>query len=350
MANPPLASDKAHTLNGRRNGSAGDVNVPRVSSQDAISDALVEQAARFNLRKYRPLGVADMFDEAFDLYKNNFRLLFFSTAIVYVPLYVVLIVFFNPLTKELAQMASSFDNFDSLLDLVSKTIFDTTVASLVYTFATILAFGAVGYIASQRYLGRSVTVLDAYSLSARRLLVLCIGAFLASLFTSFWVLGCGIAVLIPLCRFSILPQVAVLEKQGIYQTVVRCWKMTSSAYWRLAMVLTMLFVMNLVINNAFIIPLQWLQEYIGEQAFPLLSDSAASYNYIVSTVISCLVGLAIAPLGIAVMTVAYYDIRIRDEGYDMAILNELLEHGNADERAWVPDYKTRPIKKLGRKR
>jgi hypothetical protein len=140
-----------------------------------------------------------------------------------------------------------------------------------------------------------------------------------------------------MCQFSILPQVAILERLGPIAAVKRCWKMTSGAFWRLGMVLTMLTVVNYVLTEAISEPLQMLQEYAVAHTLPILSSLSADENLIIDSIIKCFVGLLVAPFGIAVMTIAYYDIRIRDEGFDMAILTEILGHGNADQHVWVPE-------------
>jgi hypothetical protein len=253
------------------------------------------------------------------------------------------------LTEMQQEMTTNF-NYDSFMDFIYRSRVDSTLAYIVYMMATVITSGAVGYIVGQVYLGRNVTISDAYLLAGKRIITLFISVILASLFGSLFTLFCVIGLLIPACRFSILPQIIMLEKLGVVGSVKRCWNITAGTFWRFGTLLTMLSAVELVLNQALSNPLILMQSYLATHIFTSMSVWSASETLIAQNIIECIVNLLIQPLGIAVMTVAYYDIRIRNEGFDMAIINELLDHGSSDNVGAIPTSKVRRSKPAAVKR
>src|SRR5687767_4729901 len=118
-------------------------------------------------RDLSKLSIGDAFDEAFDLYKRNFRLLAVTAAILYVPADVVfsgaaLAMRADTFTPAAQPSAAEVEQMFGMLGVM-------LVAMGVFYFLIAALSGAITVAASERYLGRPITVGQAYRAMFRAL-------------------------------------------------------------------------------------------------------------------------------------------------------------------------------------
>src|SRR5947209_4187811 len=103
----------------------------------------------------QPMSIGDVFDTAFDLYKRNFALFAGVTAIVHVPAQIAF---------GAAVLALNFDEFDKPTRTATDVgaIFAALgvlfLLAIVYHVFYLVQCGAVSIAASERLLGRPITI------------------------------------------------------------------------------------------------------------------------------------------------------------------------------------------------
>jgi uncharacterized membrane protein len=250
----------------------------------------------------RPLGVGEILDTSFSLYRRHFGALA-TVSLVCTGLPLVLRLFVEASGGLFAHLTLT------LLYLLSLV-----VLSLVATGATV-------FIVSESYLGRPLTAREALVratpymgriLIASLLMALSIGLGFILLVIPSFILAVGLAVAIP---------AVVLEPgRSASAALSRSWELTRGSRWRILGLGITLFVLLYV-------PVVAIS---GLVAVLIPRDTAAglgasSTAAIVGLAIGGVVQLFIYPLFYCVLTVMYYDLRVRKEGFDLELLASSLQ-------------------------
>jgi uncharacterized membrane protein len=250
----------------------------------------------------RPLSVGEILDTSFSLYRRHFGALA-TVSLVCTGLPLVLRLFVEAAGGLFTHLTLALVYFLSLV-----------VLSLIATGATV-------FIVSESYLGRPLTAREALMratpymgriLIASLLMAVVIGlGFLLLLFPGV-ILAVGLAVAIP---------AVVLESgQSASGALSRSWELTRGSRWRIFGLGITLFVLLYIPVVA-----------IGGVMAMLIPGGAAtgfgtaSTATIVALAIGGVVQLFIYPLFYCVLTVTYYDLRVRKEGFDLELLASSLQ-------------------------
>jgi hypothetical protein len=246
--------------------------------------------------------VGEILDTSFSLYRRHFGALA-TVSLVCAGL---------PLVLRLFLEASG--GFLNNIPLGLVYLLSLVVLSLVATGATV-------FIVSESYLGRPLTAREALSratpymgriLVCSLLMTLLIGlGFFLFLIPSV-ILAVGLALAIP---------VVVLEPgRSPGAALSRSWELTRGSRWRIfglgVTLLVLLYIPVLAISGLLAIFLP----HADSAGF-----AAASVPTIVALAIGGLVQLFIYPLFYCVLTVTYYDLRVRKEGFDLELLASSLQ-------------------------
>jgi hypothetical protein len=260
----------------------------------------------------RPMEVGELVDEAFDLYKKNFRLFFGIAMLLAVPLGAVLV----------ATPATSGWRY---------------AVNIVGNIAAMFTSGALTYAALERYLGRETTIIGAYRFGANRFLRL----LSASIILFLAAMGGFLALVIP-CFFvllwgMLLMPIVVVENRGGVAAFKRARELSGGHLWRL-------FVLALGLGLAifiFALALVALASVVVALVAPNqaeaidLSNSAELLGEAVGIVLTILFQAVWWPLLAAAQLLLYLDLRIRREAYDLELLAEAAEARVAAARAAV---------------
>jgi len=250
----------------------------------------------------RPLTVGEILDTSFTLYRRHFGAL--AT--------VSLICTGLPLILRLFVEASGgmFVN----LPLAFVYLLNLVVLNLVATGATV-------FIVSESYLGRPLSAREALAratpymgriLVCSLLMALVVGLGFLLLVIPGIVLAVGLALAIP----------AVVLEQGRSASAAlsRSWELTRGSRWRMfglgVTLLVLLYVPVVAISGlaAVLLP--------RGTGFALITSSVAT---VVAIAIGGIAQLFIYPLFYCVLTVTYYDLRVRKEGFDLELLASSLQ-------------------------
>jgi uncharacterized membrane protein len=249
----------------------------------------------------RPLTVGEILDTSFTLYRRHFAALA-TVALVCTGLPLVLRLFLE-----------AGGGFMSNLSLAFLYGLSLVVLNLIATGATV-------FIVSESYLGRPITAREALHRATPyigRILVcsmlmgftIMLGFFL--LVVPGVILATGLALAIPS---------VVLEPRSASAALSRSWELTRGSRWRIfALAFTLLILLYVPVVAITGLLAVVLPQASGERFGP------ASVSTVAAIAIGGVVQMFIYPLFYCVLTVTYYDLRVRKEGFDLELLASTLQ-------------------------
>jgi hypothetical protein len=291
--------------------------------------------------RLRPMGIGDILDETFRLYRENFTRLVATVAVIEVPLQIILLL----LTVGFVGSVQSFLGFKG--PTFGQAITASQTADLAHAFLTFLAlfliFGIVGLVAftimaaalavviSNRYLNRMVTVGQAYStvtqrigpvllallwIVVRAILLIVAVSILAGILSAVHlglvsiILGITAMLLAIYCgiAWSLFPQAIVLESGGGIASSKRSRQLITGYWWKAFAVILVTALLVFIVGQ---IPTAILGSIVGA------TTSSPSVRTVINGVISLIVGVLVQPIPIAAMTLLFYDLKIRKEAFDL---------------------------------
>lgn len=305
----------------------------------------------------RPLSVGDILDHAIRIYRRNFAPLVLIVAIISLPytaIQFVLTLLTNPFLLGFARNASpiSPSELNTSLALAGQLV--GFLFMLLYVFAAIFQSGALTAFVSEKFLGRAITVRQAYRRAVQHWLALLIATVLLTLvfvalfgaLCSLWVvpfLGIGAlgstldsessaafglfslmfcCLLLPMLsvgvffsvRWAFFVQAIVLENYNSTGGLGRSWKLGKGSFWRILFVLAALTLLVLGLNLGF---------YLLALTLAMALQSPILIAAFVSVSLQ-LVNILVTPLQFSVLTILYYDLRVRKEGFDLQMQMQRL--------------------------
>ena len=275
-----------------------------------------------NGQRLRPLGVGDIFDEGFDLYKRNFVLLLLATAAVVVPLD-ILLAFLTP------RFLPSLFNVLGLSGSRSDAFWVWSVSALTRTIfylpLYIAAVGPVVVAASARYLDQQTTTEAVFRLCLRRTPALLLSALLSGLLLALGLSLCGIVWLVVATQLLFVLHALLIESMGPVGAMRRSGAIGSGHGFRVFGCLILLGMVVYVVGLGLRLPLAYLADTVlnlapGAASLSGGTAGGTAHEQVVSLLSSGLAHLLLLPFVICVITVLYFDLRIRKEGMDIEML------------------------------
>src|SRR5919199_2298424 len=222
--------------------------------------------------RLRPMGIGDILDETFRLYRENFMLFVATCAVLEVPVQIinVLIRLSAPVAIPPTPGPSLTPEQASALAAVSAA---GSIGALVGAFAAAIMTAALAVAISNRYLNRSVTVGDAYRATMNRLGPLLIAIIWAGVRLILLGIACIVLVGIPFLIYfavawSLLSQVVLLENVGGGGASGRSRELIRGYWWK---TLGLLIVVWLLVAILTFIPTVVIGVILRSSASPLLA-------------------------------------------------------------------------------
>ena len=247
----------------------------------------------------RPLSVGEILDVSFQLYRRHFAALA-MVALVCSGLPVLLSLFIEASGGMLQHV---------WLTLAYYGIF--VVLSAIATAATV-------FIVSESYLGRPLSAAEALSRAAPLLWRVITCSVLTGLLVMVGFLLFVIPGIVLVCGVILAFPVLVLEPGTTASGALsRSWALTRGSRWRIFGMLVTLFLL-------LYIPIVALTA-LAALVLPDAAPGAAMTGGIVGLVLAGVLQLFLYPLFYCVLTVSYYDLRVRKEGFDLEVLAQSLQ-------------------------
>jgi hypothetical protein len=245
----------------------------------------------------RPLSVGEILDLSFSLYRRHFATLG-TIAVLCSGIPVLLSLYIE---------SSGGVLYNLPLTLLHYVIF--TVLSSIATAATV-------FVVSESYLGRPLPAREALGRATPLLARLIICSLLFAIIVGIGLIFFFIPGIILICGLLLAFPSLVLEP-GISPTgaLSRSWSLTRGSRWRMfALLITMVLLLY--------VPL------VGLGAVAAVVLPGGAHGTSPGTVTLAVVGVVqmlLYPLLYCVLTVAYYDLRVRKEGFDLEVLASTLQ-------------------------
>ncbi len=232
----------------------------------------------------RPMGLLEIVDQTFRLYRSNFWLFLGTAAVVLIPVSVLTAV---PVLQVLALVLSPAANL-LVSAALTKGISDTYLGDRT-TIGT-----CYGYIA-RRIFALVGTIIVMYLFVAAGILVFLVGMIIFG----FWVL--------------FVTQVFVIEDKRYFSAIRRSRFLVGKGVWAEVLVLLMIVgFLVLMIQGA-------IGLVLGAPFFFVTQEPEAEvafFHFVLNGIVQSLV----TPIGAVALVLLYYDSRIRKEGFDLEIL------------------------------
>jgi hypothetical protein len=262
--------------------------------------------------RLRPLGVGDVLDETFRVYKRQFIPLITVMAVVVVPVALLSLI------VTLVTGAGSTSLFERLsMGATIVALLAIVVLAVVASLAQLVAAGAAVRVASDGILGRPVSVGEAYRDALGSFGSMLVVGFVAGIPITLLVITCiGIPVAIFLgLGWALVFQAILLEGQGAIDAMRRSWELVGGHRWRLlACVLLIGLITALLVSIptglfGFLAGI-WLVATGG-------SDTAMLVSQIGNVVFNAAGQTLFGAIGYITTTLLYYDLRVRKEAFDL---------------------------------
>jgi hypothetical protein len=292
----------------------------------------------------RPRGIGELLDGAFTLYRRNFLLLVAIAAVVQLPYAVVELIVYR--LADIGGRLGTLQNFGTTInnqggritpeqtqqltgDVGAFAVYIGVVLLVQYFIVYPLSLAATTHAVSSRYLDQPATVGGSYraafgmwrSLIAMVLLLALMigGAFTVAVLVGV-LSGAGaviVLLLLPVMVFAVIvlvrttvaAQTIVIERTGGRGGLQRSWRLTRGFFWRIVGILLVLGLLQAIVGGI-----------VGLPVLALASGLSVDAQQMISQAISAVSAIFVAPVTLVTLTLLYYDLRIRREGFDLEML------------------------------
>jgi len=302
-----------------------------------------------------PMTIGDIFDEAFDLYKNNFALFAGIVALVQVP---AEIGFFLLFLSFHLNASSFYSNQPNDVSYVIGFLIVWSLVLILWSFLFVMQNSALTIAISEKYLGKNISIFGAYKRSLPFFWRLNVTwgiislAMLAFIFILSPVSGIITAVMVPsainqnnpsmgpiiivtlifmsvigfasLVLFVLMglfiTQIIVVEGKSSIQSIQRNFQLILGRFWRVVGFTVLLSLIVLALSVAF---MGTLSAAVDLLVFQWVNFSQLIQD-ITDDVLFALIWMFIQPFWMTCLTLLYYDHRVRMEGFDLSLLDKQM--------------------------
>lgn len=176
------------------------------------------------------------------------------------------------------------------------------------------------FVISQEFVDQKATLGDAFRFAGHSFGRLLGASFLAGLIIVLGFVFCVVPGIVFLIWYIFVSQVVVVEKLGGNSALARSKELTSGYVGRILALGIILFVVSILIGIAvglLQLVLPSMHQVRGAGGLPVNVMNPA--NYLINQAVSFLINVLVSTYGTICLTLLYYDIRIRKEGFDLEL-------------------------------
>jgi hypothetical protein len=277
-------------------------------------------SARTGPLPLHPMMFSDLLDGSFRLLKANLGTIVLVAAVFLIPVNLVAAFFQRDLLGGYGFL--EFMQDPSLLEEAAGSGASNAplIGSLIATFATIIVTpfvgGATSMIVAASYLGGELEAGPAMRATGRRFLVLLAVFFLTLLLKGAGLLVCLVGVLVPMTLFLVTTPVVMLEEAGPIQAMARSVVLVRPRFWPVMGVGVASGLLAGVLGNILATPFSLAALAVGYR-----------WGWILAAIGAILPALVTTPFVSILATLVYFDLRIRNEGFDLQMIAADLARG-----------------------
>ena len=273
----------------------------------------------------RPLSIGEVLDAGFRLLRHRFGTLMLCVLAAGLPLSLLRTIIIASTDERYYDV-----NAVPYFDVPTEVIVGQIVAGLALFLGAMIAIAACFRVISAAYLGEPVTAGQSLRAGALRVpAMIGAGIVLGILaFVVFFILALLVAVFRPfvlvmipafaylMVKWSLVWPAIVAEKAGPLHAINRSWTLTEDHWWRSFAILLVLFLITIVMYFAL--------SFALFAAFSGIDSISPIALAVIDTLFNVIVLAVVYPLASAIITVLYFDLRVRGEGFDLQLLAESI--------------------------
>jgi hypothetical protein len=278
----------------------------------------------------RPLGVGEIIDVTFRLYRQNFVPFMKLAAIGVVPTqFLSLFVLLSAVPDE--------DLFTETTDAFGNTVTDVNTADLWRFLAATFGTALLGFVANliisaaitkavaHHYVdGRRPDIGDSLRAALRVFFPLLGMTILYAMGVGLGVLACIAPGVFLYVAWSVASPALIMERCGPAQALSRSLRLVRPRWWPTFGLLILVGLMTAIATQIISTPISLIAG--GDGPFGTVdSSSDLTSIFVGSTLAGIISGLLTAPVGAIVAVVLYVDLRVRHEGFDIEVLARSLD-------------------------
>ena len=297
----------------------------------------------------RPLGVGDIVDRVFSVYRQRPLLFIALSAVPYLALFLVIGGIALSLGSLLAPLGPFIDSLSDSLTVTTGTRPEVPITPAIGTaIVALIVLGVIGGLvavlflsvqvgslvdaAAARYLGRQTSVGASFRAGLRVApKIIGTGLLLFAALTVGWlllfvilalannallatvgILSGLVATVFVFASWLVAPVVASVEPVGPLNAVRRSWWLSKGHRWRILGLQILLIVLQAVLST--------LISFIFIAAF--ISD--ATVRLVLQNIVNVIATVLWAPIEWGTFTILYFDLRVRKEALDLQLAAEAL--------------------------
>lgn len=333
--------------------------------------------------RIRQLSLGELLDETFRMYRRDLLTLIVLAALVIVPYTILNTIVSIPLQQEVAMLedAAAFEQLteeevDAQIQHFLMSSLLTAGAAIGFGLLYTVVFqpimeGALARAVTRRYLDQPVSVGDSIGVALRRAFALIAARLIPSLvvFVLFLIIfgglflvaggaalfmfmqgvapadgdptaGIGFALSLMVTMFCLMPlfalvifafyvrilftsQAIIAESKGPLEALSRSWNLTKGFWWRTLGYLLVIVIINAIITFVPTVLASGLAAVFVEDVIVL---------QLINGAVSAIGSVLVTPFTLIAVTLMYFDLRIRKEGFDL----------EQQVRSLVPEYDRPP--------
>jgi hypothetical protein len=259
----------------------------------------------------RPLGIGEILDGAFTIYRRHFASLFLTSLIPQVPVLVLVGVY-----AAMAGPGAAFGSAGKTPDMAAFVAIAVLVP--IGMLSLVLTMGAVTQQFARAYTGTPITTGEALKKGLQRLLPMTGAYILVALMATLGMFACFVGMIVVLAAcFAVAPAV-MLERRGPIDSISRSWQLISGGWLEVLVVGFVVFLLQALpgwaVSMGFGIPAALMGPKSG----------AGLALYIVGQVLAGLARTLVIPFWLGTKVLLYYDRRVRTEALDVQMMTESL--------------------------
>jgi hypothetical protein len=278
---------------------------------DSRSGPAPGQSASFGApeaRRQRPLmlrqmGIGELLDGAIRLYRLEWKVLMGIVAFVLVPITFIQLWIAQALVSGIDPIATPTSDALGQVLLVGLAIF-----AIQFLIVQPFLVAAVARAAADIYLGEPVSIGRVYRFALARLLPILWITVISTVAILIGLVLLIIPGIILLVRLAFAPAVLVVESVGGMSALRRSWRLSSGNFWRALGAIVLSGVISAVVSGIISLPAEYVVQSLGPDAWPISALGTA------------LASVLTTPFAMLVIVLLYFDLRIRNEGYDIEVM------------------------------
>jgi hypothetical protein len=259
----------------------------------------------------RPLSFGEILDVALKIFGRHWQTLVACVLVPTVPLQILSVL----VVLSIAPEQFDLDGETAAAPEGTGTeIAAVLVVQLLSALASLLAWAACFKAVADGYLGRDPSVGRSLRFGLPKILRLLGLAIVTGIMIAVGFLGILVGALLVAALVILSPAALLFERIGVFSAIGRSFELVKGRYWAIVLLVLVIFLAFLVIGVVF-------GGILGAVA-----GAAGSEDETAGAIVSFLSNTALTavttPLFAAIVTVLYFDQRVRKEGFDLQLLAE----------------------------